>query len=108
MDAYLKWRIIRSLIIIIKTNDVSTNVNFETKLKSDLGYKELGCVKTSPNYLNWLQKYFFTMIKQLGPSTYFITFSIVVSNWLSLSKHQKICMFIMVKMMIHWTQENLK
>jgi hypothetical protein len=33
-------------------NDVSTNVNFEKKLNSDLGYKELSCVKTSSNYLN--------------------------------------------------------
>jgi hypothetical protein len=64
------------------TNDVSTNANFEKKekKKSDLGYKELGYVKTSPNYFNSIQKYLFTMIKQLGPSTYFITFSKGVNN----------------------------
>lgn len=53
------------------------------KKNFDLGYEELSCVKTSPNYLNWLQKYNFTMIKQLGPSTFFIG----VNNWSSLSKH---------------------
>ncbi len=96
------------LDLMLITNDVSTNSNFEKKLKFDLGYKELSCVKTSPNHLNWPQKYLFTMIKQLGPSTHFITFSIVVNNWLSLNKHLKNCIFIMVKMMICWIQKNLK
>jgi hypothetical protein len=43
------------------------NVNLEKILKFDLGYKELGHIMTSLNYLDLLQKYVFTLIKQLGP-----------------------------------------
>jgi len=43
---------------------LTTNDNLNKKLKSDLGYQKLSCVKTSnPNYLNWLQKDLFAMIR---------------------------------------------
>jgi hypothetical protein len=35
---------------ILKANDVLKNINLDKLLKFDFGYKELFCIKTSPNY----------------------------------------------------------
>ncbi len=50
-------------------------------MKSDLEYKELSCIKTSSDYLDRLHKDVFAMIRQLGPPTFFVTFTIGVNNW---------------------------
>ncbi len=60
---------------VLITNDVSNNVNLDKILKSDLGYKEWGYIRTSPDYLDHIRKYFFAMIKELGPPTFFVTFT---------------------------------
>ncbi len=50
--------------------DVSNNVNLNKILKSNLGYKELGCIQTSRDYVVHIQNNVFMMIKQLGPLTF--------------------------------------
>jgi len=65
----MKKNLSHTLII----NDVSNNVNFNKNLKSDIGYKELGWIKTSPIYLKYLCKNVFEMIRQFGPLTFFVT-----------------------------------
>jgi hypothetical protein len=62
------------------TNDVSNNVNLDKILKLDLGYKKLGRIKTSPDYLDHINKDVFAMIRQLGPPTFFVSFTIGVNN----------------------------
>jgi hypothetical protein len=64
---------------------VSNNVNLNKRLKFDLGYKELGCIQTSCDYVVCIQNNVFMMIKQLGPLTFFKkTFIMSVNNWLPL------------------------
>jgi hypothetical protein len=65
---------------VLKTNDVSTNVNLDKILKSDLRYKELSRIRTSLNYLDHLCKDVFAMIRQLGPPIIFVTFTTCVNN----------------------------
>jgi hypothetical protein len=65
---------------VLKANHVSTNVNLDKILKSNLGHKELSRIKTSPYYLDHLCKDVFAMFKQLGPSTFFMTFTTCVNN----------------------------
>jgi hypothetical protein len=72
---------------IFKTNHVSKYVNLNKILKSDLGYKELSHMKTSLDYLDWLQKDVFAMNEQFGPPTFFVTFTTCVNNWPILEKH---------------------
>ncbi len=58
-------------------------------MKSNLGYKELSRIRTSPNYLDHLRINVFGMIKQLGPPTFFMTFTTCVNNWLIFIKTLK-------------------
>jgi hypothetical protein len=74
---------------VLKANDVSTNVNLNKILKSYLGYKDLSCMRTFPDYLDNLYTYMFTMIKQLSPPTFFVRFTIGGNNWLILIKTLK-------------------
>jgi hypothetical protein len=45
--------------------------NLDKLLKFNLGYKEWGCIRTSPNHLDSFHKDVFVMIKQLRPPTFF-------------------------------------
>ncbi len=67
---------------ILIVNDVSTNVKLHKILKH--GYYELYCIRTIPKKIDHFFKYVFVMIKQLGPSTFFVTFTKGVNNWLIL------------------------
>jgi hypothetical protein len=60
---------------------VSNKKNLENLLKSDIGYRELTRIRTSPDYLDRLRKNVFAMIRQLGPPTFFVTFTTGVNNW---------------------------
>jgi hypothetical protein len=71
---------------VLKASDVSTNEILNQILKSNLGYKELSRKRTSPNYLDYLRINVFAMIRQLGPPTFFVTFTTSVNNWLILIK----------------------
>jgi hypothetical protein len=60
---------------------VSNNVNLDKLLKVNLRYKKLGHIRTSPKYLYRLHKDVFAMIRQLGPPTFFVTFTMGINNW---------------------------
>jgi hypothetical protein len=60
---------------------VSNKKNLENLLKSDIVYRELTRIRTSPDYLDRLHKNVFAMIRQLGPPTFFVTFTTGVNNW---------------------------
>ncbi len=55
---------------VLIANDVSNNVSLKKTLKLDLGYKELGHIRTSLDYLDHIHKDVFAMIKQLEPLTF--------------------------------------
>jgi hypothetical protein len=74
---------------VLKASDVSTNVNLDKILISYLGYKKLSRIKIFPDYLDCLCKDVFTMIRQLGPPTFFMTFTIGVNNWMIFIKTLK-------------------
>jgi hypothetical protein len=66
---------------VLKISDVLINVN--------LGYKQLSRIRKFPNYLDCLRENVFVMIRQLGPLTFFMTFTTCVNNWLILIKTLK-------------------
>jgi hypothetical protein len=61
--------------------DVKHKVNLEKNLKSDIGYIEFKNIRTSPKYLQQNKKYIFAMIQQLGPPTFFVTFTSAEHCW---------------------------
>lgn len=60
---------------------VSNNVNLNKILKFDLGYKELGHIQTSLDYLDQLHIDVFPMIRQIRPPIFFVTFTTCINNW---------------------------
>jgi hypothetical protein len=60
--------------------------NLDVILHSNLRYMDLLGLHTSPNYLSRLRKNVFAMIRQLGPPTFFVTFTNVESTCLPLLK----------------------
>jgi hypothetical protein len=65
-----------------QTRDVINKPNLDVILHFNLGHIDLLGLCTSPNYLSQLKKDVFTMIQQLGPPTFFVTFTNVESKWL--------------------------
>jgi hypothetical protein len=61
----------------------------EKKKDSITNRRELSHIRTSLDYLNHLCIDVFAMIKQLGPPTFFMTFTTCVNNWLILIKTLK-------------------
>ncbi len=61
---------------VLIASDVSTNVNLNKILKFDLGFKELGHIRTYMDYLDHFHKNVFAMIRELGPPTFFAMFTI--------------------------------
>jgi hypothetical protein len=55
--------------------DVKYKVNLEKILKSDIGYIDVKNIRISLDYLQQNKKTIFAMIRQLGPPTFFITFT---------------------------------
>jgi hypothetical protein len=78
MDSYIQKE--KLLNHTLTTSDVSNNVNLDLKISYDLGYQKLSHIKTFTNYFDYLWKDVFTMIKQLGPSTFFMTFTMSINN----------------------------
>ena len=54
--------------------------NLERILKSNIGYVDFKRIRISPDYVHQLKKNFFAMICQLGPPTFFVTFTSVEQN----------------------------
>jgi len=72
---------------VLTVRDVLNNVNLNEISKSNLGYKELSCLKTFTDCLDCIHRDVFAMTKQLGPSTIFVIFATGVNNWPILVKH---------------------
>ncbi len=68
----------------LQARDGINKLNLDVIFKFDLGYMDLLRLHTSPSYLSQLRKYVFAMIRQLGPPTFFITFTSAESRWLPL------------------------
>ncbi len=66
--------------------DVINKPNLDVILHFDLGHMVFSRLCTSFNYLSWLRKDVFAMIWQLGPPTFFVTFTNAESKWLPLLK----------------------
>jgi exonuclease III len=61
--------------------DVKYKPNLEKILKSDIGYIDFKNIRISPDYLHQIQKNIFAMIRQLGPPTFFVTFTSAEHQW---------------------------
>ncbi len=64
--------------------NVINKPNLNQILKSKLGCKELKSIHTSPYYLHHLKNNVLATIHQLGPVTFFVTFTSAKSKWINL------------------------
>lgn len=60
--------------------DVKTKLNLEEILKSNIDYIDFKRIRISPDYCQQLKKNVFAMIRQLGPPTFFLTFTSAEQN----------------------------
>ena len=65
----------------LKAKDVKTKPNLDRILRSDIGYMDLKTIRTSPDYHQETRKKIYAMIRQLEPSTFFISFSSMENRW---------------------------
>ncbi len=68
---------------------VSNDINLRKISKFDPRYKKLTHIRIFLDYLNNFCKFFLAMIKQLGPPTFFVTFTTCINNWLAFIKTLK-------------------
>ena len=61
--------------------DVKYKPNLEQLLKNDIGYIDFKNIRISPDYLQQIKKNTFAMIRQLGPPTFFVTFTSAEHRW---------------------------
>ena len=61
--------------------DVKSKPNLDRILKSDIGYMDLKSIRTSPDYHLAIRRNLYAMIRQLGPPTFFVTFSSAEHRW---------------------------
>jgi len=61
--------------------DVKYKPNLEKLLKSHIGYIDFKHIRISPDYHQQMQKHIFAMIRQLGPPTFFVTFTSAEHLW---------------------------
>ncbi len=66
-----------------QASDVINKPNLDVILHFDLRYVVFSRLRTSSDYISWFKKYF-AIIQQLGPSTFFVTFTGVESKWIHL------------------------
>jgi hypothetical protein len=55
--------------------------NLEKLLKYDIGYIDFKNIWISPDHLQQIKKTLFAMIQQLGPPTFFVTFTSAKHQW---------------------------
>jgi len=65
----------------LKASQVRDNPNLNNIFKSYIDYHDLQCLCNSLDYFERLQKNLCRMIRQLGPSTFFVTFTSVERLW---------------------------
>jgi hypothetical protein len=67
--------------LVTRKKDISkrfqVQINLEKILKSDIRYIYFKNIHISPDYLQQIKKNIFVMIRQLGPPTFFVTFTSV-------------------------------
>jgi len=68
----------------LKANQVTNKQNFNKILKSYIEFQDLVSLWTYLDYTEGLQNNLFTIIHQLGPSTFFVTFTNAKWLWDSL------------------------
>ena len=64
--------------------DVKTKNNLEKILRSPISYRTLKSIRTLPDYFENMKKDLFAMIRQLGPPTFFVTFTSAEHLWVPL------------------------
>ena len=65
----------------LMAKDVRKKPNLDRILKSDIGYRDLKAIRTSPDYLENIRKKLYAMIRQVGPPTFFISLSSAENHW---------------------------
>ncbi len=65
----------------LKASQVRDKPNLDKIFKSYLKYCDLEMLRISPNYLENLQNNLFAMIRQIGPPTFFVTFTSTKRLW---------------------------
>lgn len=73
-----KWKLKGRKLL---TKDVKYKPNLDNILKSDIRYINFKHIRISPYYLQQMKKNIFSMIRQQGPPTFFITFTSVEHQW---------------------------
>jgi hypothetical protein len=73
-----KWQLKGQKLI---AKDVKTKPNLDHILKSNIGYIDLKTIRTSPDYLQHRHKKLYAMICQLGPPTFFVSYSSAEHCW---------------------------
>ena len=71
-------------ILSLTAGVVSQDTNIERLLQSKIGFKDFEALRTSPDYKDKLKSNSFAMIRQLGPPTFFVTFSAAERLWIPL------------------------
>ena len=65
----------------ILAKDVKYRANLEKLLKCDIGYIDFKNIRISSDHLEQIRKNIFAMIRQLGPPTFFVTFTSAEHRW---------------------------
>jgi len=68
----------------LRVEDLTSKLNLDKLLWSDLRYYNLTHLRMSPDYLSKLRQDEFAMIRQLGPPTFFVAFTNAKSKWTTL------------------------
>ena len=65
----------------LTTGQIVQQPNLDKILESDIGFRDLEKLRTSPDYIEGLRKNLFAMIRQLGPPTFFIILTSAEHLW---------------------------
>ena len=65
----------------LTASQVRQDTNIEKILHSKTGYRDFDALRTTPDYKQRLKNNLFAMIRQLGPPTFFVTFSAAERLW---------------------------
>ena len=66
---------------VLHAKDVQDDTNIDRMLHSRIGFRDFDSLRTSPDYKQKQKKNVFAMIRQLGPPTFFVTFSSAERRW---------------------------
>jgi hypothetical protein len=66
---------------MLTVGQVAEEPNLDKILQSHIDFRELEKLRTSPDYIEGLRKNLFSMIRQLGPPTFFVTLTSAERLW---------------------------